>query len=196
MKKIWIIASALLIISVFTSVSYAQFNVGAKIGPGMPVGSFGQKYNMGFGGIVNASYSINDKMQIGFNAGFYYFKGSEFDKLTDPSANIMPIFLDYKYFFNTEGFLPYAGLGIGMFLLKETVTSPAADAVYVGGALKTPAKMKEIITTSSAKFGLAPSLGFWVGNDFKWGASVSYNITFSDANFVSINAGVSLPIGN
>jgi hypothetical protein len=196
MKKILIIVSVLLVINTFTSVSYAQLSIGAKIGTGMPVGSFGQKYNMGFGGFANISYSINDKMQLGFNAGYYYFGGTDFPKGTEPSANIMPIFLDYKYYFNTEGFLPYAGLGLGMFITKTSITSPAADAVYVGGALLTPAKIKEIKTTSAAKFGLAPTLGFWVGSDIKWGAGITYNIVFSEANFVSINAGVCFPVGN
>jgi len=196
MKKILIIASALILISVFTSASYAQFSVGAKIGTGMPVGSFGQKYNGGIGGFANVSYSINDKMQIAFNAGFYYFKGTDFPKGTEPFASVMPIFLDYKYYLNTDGFMPYAGLGLGMFITKTSITSPATDAVYVGGALQTPAKIKEVLTTSAAKFGIAPSLGFFVGNDIKWGASVSYNITFSDANFIAINAGISFPVGN
>jgi opacity protein-like surface antigen len=195
MKKILIIVSVILMISTYTSNSYAQFSIGAKAGVAMPVGSFGQFVNMGFGGMISATYSINDKIEIGFNTGMYVFKGTDFPVDTKPSANVMPVVADFKFYLSSDGFKPYAGLGLGMFLTTNSITTPAKPAEFVGGALKSPATNLEIHKTSSAKFGVAPSLGFMIGDELKWGACVIYNITFSDANFVSINFGISYPIG-
>lgn len=182
-------------ISTYTTKSYAQFSIGAKAGVAMPVGSFGQFVNMGFGGIMSVTYSINDRIEIGFNAGMYVFKGTDYPVHTEPSANVMPVVADFKYYLSSEGFKPYAGLGLGMFLTSSSITTPATPAEYVGGALKSPATDLAIHKTSSAKFGVAPSLGFMIGDELKWGACATYNITFSDANFVSINFGISYPIG-
>ena len=179
----------------YCSTATAQFSIGAKAGVAMPVGSFGQGYNMGFGGIANAAYAIKENMSIGFNAGFYAFKGTDFPASTEPSARIIPIFADFKYFFDTEGFMPYVSTGLGVYLHSSSYTSLAIPALVVGGETRTEEIPSEKVSATKAKFGVSPTIGFLVGNKLKYGASVRYNILFSDASYIDISFGVSYPLG-
>ena len=195
MKKLRIIVLLVVVMAGLTSTAIAQFSIGANAGVGMSVGSFAQKYNMGFGGTANATYTLKENMSIGFNAGFYAFKGSDFPANINQSTRIIPIFADFKYFFDTEGFMPYVGAGIGMYLVSESHTTPDIPANIVGGATLSPAIPSEEKSSSNAKFGVAPTLGFWLGDGLKYGANVTYNIIFSDASYIGVNIGVIYPLG-
>ena len=190
MKKIISIAFVILLIIGFTSATKAQISVGAKLGVAMPVGSFAQGYNMGFGGYATVAYSLNNKMDLGFNMGFYAFKGTDFPANKNPSTRIIPIFADFKYFLNTEGFRPYVGAGAGVYLVYNSYTSPFTPAVIVGGAMLAPEKLQQDISSNSKKFGVSPTVGFWLGDGLQYGASVTYNIIFSDASHIGINIGI------
>ncbi|MFZ4414262.1 MAG: hypothetical protein ACOYOV_14360 [Bacteroidales bacterium] len=190
MKKIISIAVVVLLIVGFTSATKAQINVGAKLGVAIPVGSFAQGYNMGFGGYASAAYSLNEKMELGFNMGFYAFKGTDFPANNNPSTRIIPVFADFKYFLNTDGFRPYVGAGAGVYIVYNTYTSPYAPAKTAGGVTLVAEKLQQDISSNSKKFGVSPTVGFWLGDGLQYGASVTYNITFSDASHIGFNIGI------
>jgi len=196
MKNLITISLIVMLFVGFTSTTSAQISIGANLGVAMPVGSFEQNYNMGFGGYATATYSLNDKMSLGFNAGFYAFKGIDFPAGSVPSTRIIPIFLDFKYFLNTEGFMPYVGTGMGIYLVSSNYTTLATPAKTVGGLTLEPEMPQREHKVSSKKFGVSPTVGFWLGDEFKYGASVTYHITFSDASYVGINIGVIYALGN
>lgn len=195
MKNFKTIVLVVFVILVFTTTAKAQINVGVNAGVAMPMGSFGQVENMGFGGYATAAYSVNSKISLGFNLGFYAFKGTDYPAGSKPSARIIPIFADFKYFLNTEGFMPYVGTGMGVYMTYSSVTTPASDAVTVGGVIKEPAKLSIEHLTNSKKFGVSPTVGFWLGDDFKYGASVTYHIIFSDYSYIGINVGIIYLLG-
>ena len=196
MKKLLRIAWVVLLIAGFTSEAGAQFSLGANLGVAMPVGSFEQKYNMGFGGYASLAYTINAKMSIGLNAGFYAFKGTDFPAGSNPSTRILPIFLDFKYYLNTEGFLPYVGAGLGLYSVFTSTTTPDVPANFVGGLMVAPASPSFKRLDSSGKFGISPTVGFWVGDELKFGASVTYHIIISDAANIGVNIGMLYSFGN
>ncbi|NVN93714.1 MAG: hypothetical protein HXX18_00380 [Bacteroidetes bacterium] len=195
MKKIISIAFVVLLIVGFTSATKAQISVGANAGVAMPTGSFEQNYNMGFGGYASAAYSLNDKMSIGFNMGFYAFKGTDFPAGSKPSTRIIPIFADFKYFFNTDGFRPYVGTGVGVYMVNNTYTTLAVPEQRIGGLLLMTATPQQEHSSNVKKFGVSPTVGFWLGDGLKYGANVTYNITFSDASYIGINIGILYPLG-
>ena len=190
MKKIISIAFVVMLIVGITSATKAQISVGAKLGVALPVGSFAQGYNMGFGGYASAAYSLNDKMDLGFNMGFYAFKGADFPANNNPSTRIIPIFADYKYYLNTEGFRPYVGAGAGVYLVYNSYTSPFEPAKTAGGVVLVAEKQQQEHSSNSKKFGVSPTVGFWLGDGLQYGASVTYNITFSDASHIGFNIGI------
>ncbi len=195
MKKIITIAMLIVLMVGFASHTKAQFSVGANAGFAIPTGSFQQTYNMGFGGYATVAYSLNDKMAIGFNMGVYSFSGSDFPAGLNPSTLTIPLFLDFKYFLNTEGFMPYVGTGIGVYLVSSKYTTLATPAFTAGGVIIEPAEPIKEHSASSKKFGVSPTVGFWLGDEFKYGASATYHITVSDASYVAINIGVIYSFG-
>jgi hypothetical protein len=68
--------------------------------------------------------------------------------------------------------MPYVGAGLGMYM----------SSVNIDGA------------ESSSDFGFSPKVGFWMGDGFKYGACIDYNI-ISDANHLGISVGVIYPLG-
>jgi len=195
MKKLMTIALLIVLIAGFTSGVQAQISVGVNAGVAMPVGSFGQANNMGFGGSGMAAYSLNDNISIGFNMGFYAFKGIDFPAGSEPSTRIVPLFADFKYFLNTESFMPYVGTGLGLYLVSSNYTTLAVPAKTAGGVVLEPATPKEEHSTSEKKFGVSPTIGFLLGDELKFSASVTYHITFSDYSYIGINFGIIYPLG-
>ncbi len=196
MKKLIRIAWVVLLITGFTSKASAQFSIGANAGVAMPVGSFEQKYNMGFGGYATVAYALNTNMSIGLNAGFYAFKGTDFPAGSKPSTRILPVFLDFKYYLNTEGFMPYVGTGIGLYSVFTSSTTPDIPANIVGGLTIAPAIPSFERLDSYGKFGISPTVGFWAGDELKFGASVTYHIIISDAANIGVNIGMLYSFGN
>jgi hypothetical protein len=195
MKKLRTIVLVVLLVAGFSSIANAQFSVGANAGVAMPVGSFEQKFNMGFGGYADVAYSLNEHMSIGFNIGFYSFKGTDYPAGSNPSTRILPVFADYKYYLDTEGFMPYVGMGLGMYVVYSSITTPEIPANVVGGVTLAPAIPKYEHLDNYKKFGISPTVGFWIGDELKYGASVTYHITFFDASNIGINIGILYPFG-
>jgi hypothetical protein len=181
MRKLMTILLAIVLIAGFTTTSKAQISIGAKAGIAMPMGDFGDSYGMGFGGSAIGEYALNDNMAVGLNVGFYTFGGKDLPSGVTASFNIIPIIADFKYFFMTEGFMPYVGAGLGMYMMtSKSETSLMSFSVSESG------------------FGFAPKAGFWMGEGFKYGASLEYNIVSfasTSVGHLGINVGVIYPIG-
>jgi hypothetical protein len=184
MKKLMTIVLAVVLIAGFTSTSNAQISIGAKAGIALPMGTFGDAVGMGFGGSAIGEYAINENMAVGLNVGYYTFGGKTIGTIDLPSFSVIPILADFKYFFQTEGFRPYVGAGIGMYMSSQTV-----PAITLMGITLSPET-----TVSNSDFGFEPKVGFWMGDGFQYGASIGYNIV-SNANHLGINVGFIYPLG-
>ncbi len=174
MKKLMTILAAILLVAGISSTTNAQIGVGANAGIAMPMGTFGDAYDMGFGGSAYGQYSLSETMTLGLNIGYYSFGGKV---SSDYSWSYVPVVADFKYILSTENFKPYLGFGLGFY--------NATSKVSILGIS---------VSASESKFGFAPMAGFWMGEDFKWGASLSYNAV-SDASYLGINVGVVYPLG-
>lgn len=177
MKKLTTFLVALFLIAGISGNVNAQIGIGANAGLAMPMGDFGDAYNMGFGGSVYGQYTLSDQMTLGLNIGYYSFGGKNLPANTDLSWSYIPVVADFKYMLSKENFMPYLGLGLGFY--------NASSKVELMGIS---------VSASESKFGFAPMAGFWMGEDFKWGANLSYNIV-SDASYLGINIGIVYPLG-
>ena len=92
--------------------------------------------------------------------------------------------------------MPYVGTGVGVYMVSTTYTTLATPAKTAGGVILEPAEPQKEHSTSSKKFGVSPTIGFWLGEELKFGASVTYHITISDASYIGINVGIIYPFGN
>jgi hypothetical protein len=183
MKKLMTIVLAIVLIAGFTSTTKAQISIGAKAGIALPMGTFGDAVGLGFGGSAIGEYAINENMAVGLNIGYYTFSGKTIAGFDMPSYSIIPILADFKYFLQTEGFRPYVGAGIGMYMSSMadyTMTMFGTTVTVPGG--------------STSDFGFSPKVGFWMGDGFQYGACIDYNIV-SNANHLGINVGFIYPLG-
>ncbi|MFZ4414263.1 MAG: outer membrane beta-barrel protein [Bacteroidales bacterium] len=187
MKKLMTIVLAIVLIAGFTSTSNAQISIGAKAGIALPMGTFGDVYGLGFGGSAIGEYALNENMAVGLNIGYYTFSGKDLPAGYSSTFSVIPIIVDYKYFFQTEGFMPYVGAGLGMYLETAKTTTPSITV----GSITIPGMD---VSASESKFGFAPKVGFWMGDGFKYGASLEYNL-LSDFNHLGINVGFIYPLG-
>ncbi len=179
------IVLAIVLIAGFTSKSSAQISVGAHAGIALPMGTFGDLFKMGFGGTANGEYALNETMSIGLNVGYYTFSAQ--DAFDGYKWSFIPILADFKYSFATEGFMPYVGAGIGMYMASATVKIPSytiGGVTYGGGEA----------TASDSKFGFFPTVGFLMGENMKFGINAKYNMV-SDANYLTVGANILFPLG-
>lgn len=120
MKKLVKLAAvaALCLASVAAS---AQIKVGANAGAFIPMGTFGDMAGTGFGGGLSGKYMLNDNMAVGLNAGYYTF-GEKDLIIAKYKMSIIPVAANFTYYFGEGSFKPYAGLDLGMYMVKTDVT--------------------------------------------------------------------------
>ena len=176
-KRIAVLAA----LALFTVGAGAQIKVGANAAIGIPMGDLGDVYSTGFGGGISGKYMINDNMAAG--ASFNYISlGSDNDAM---EYSIMPIVANFSYYFGTEGFKPYAGLDLGVFMSKYKI-----DLGFLGSS-----------ETSTSDLGFAPVIGceYAFTDAIALDANLKYNyiMTEGDAStLLGINIGIIYSIGN
>ncbi|MDR1729134.1 MAG: porin family protein [Prevotellaceae bacterium] len=177
MKKV--IFTAILAISTAVSVN-AQWKAGADLGIQIPIGTFGDAYNLGVGGTVAGEYLVTESIGAGLQLGYFSFGGKEIMGIETGSMSVVPITATGKYYFLREGFKPYAGLDLGFYVLS--FESP--DLFGLGS-----------ITVSETKFGLAPVLGLQYEFSDNWAldGNLKYNYVTASGDALStfgINVGI------
>ena len=130
MKRNLLIGAMLLIFSI----SQAQINVGATIGPQIPMGSFGDSFNVGFGFNAAGKYMLQENMAVGLNLGYSRF-GTDSDGF---SGSMVPITGLFEYHFTSGKFKPYIGADLGLYrygVKYEISGSTSKDSeIYFGFA--------------------------------------------------------------
>jgi hypothetical protein len=159
---------ALLGLSSIKTMAQGRFSIGANLG--LPMGSFGDAANVGFGGTVAYESSIKDKLNWTATAGYltYSIKGSTSG--ASASTNMIPILGGVKYYMNESfnGFYVSGQLGF-------TIASIAYDFSSIGAGTG---------SVSETDFTIAPGVGYHLAN-IDIGAS--YQI-ISNLNYVGIRA--------
>jgi len=156
--------------------SFTQVKAGFGIGGGIPSGSLNDISNFGFGGHLEAKYTVVEQIDVGLLVGWYGFFGGDFSgagaSVDVSGTRIVPITLTGDYV------LPggvYMGLGIGPYLVNFGEIDVSA-----GGASASASLGKE------TKFGFAPRVGF---NPGSFNVSLAYHLV-PDASFLGINIGM------
>jgi outer membrane protein W len=182
-----------------------------------PIGGeedFGHIAGTGFSGHVVLSYLLNPQVLLALRAGYIKFgtqteEGSEqgYTYRYEDSFSQIPILLGAYYLFSSKGsFRPYLGLALGVFIQNYAVKW---EEEYFGDTWSLDESF------SNTGFGLVPELGFYyILGSIILQASAGYNLVLSDApaaeygdgeqtyteetgkaNSVSVNVGLSFPIG-
>ncbi|MDZ7740802.1 MAG: hypothetical protein U5Q03_03380 [Bacteroidota bacterium] len=192
MKKLVTLMIAIVIVVGFSSESKAQLNLGVTAGIALPMGDWSDGYDMGFGGMLEGDYFVKENIAIGLNVGYYIFSGkTETISGVDidyPNFSIIPVFAKGDYYFATEGFMPYGGIGLGMFMAS---TEDYETTISYG----TYTKKVTVEGASDTKFGFSPHVGFLTGEGFKIGAEVAYTI-IENANHLNASVRLLFPLGN
>ncbi len=118
MKKLTTILAAVLL-SIGLN---AQINIGANFIFGVPTGDFSKAVNTAVGGSIEANFFLNEKISIGPEVQFISFAqkdGWDFNM----TAQIIPISVKGEYYFMTEEWQPYVGLGVGYYLVKTEIAT-------------------------------------------------------------------------
>lgn len=155
----------------------AQFFVEFGASINVPRGDFGDLYELGIGGQVDAKYAVHPQIDLGVALGLYGFAGA--DDFDDPTAgtietSALSMFTaqatgTYRLLDNEN--TPFIGTGVGLY-------SYTIDEVNVLGGF---AEAQE--TT----FGIAPEVGAYLG---PFSISIAYNILPEpEINFYQFNLG-------
>ncbi len=179
-KRIAVLA-ALTFLSVAAS---AQIKIGFNGGAMMPMGDFADVASTGFGGSIVGKYMINDQMAAGLNIG-YYKMGEEIEGYENA---LTPITGNFTYYFGTEGFKPYAGADLGVYMMSFKYSF---DYGYgISGD----------IDESESYFGLAPVVGceYEFSDALALDVNLKYNYIMAEEDAISalgINVGIVYSLG-
>lgn len=168
---------------------------------------FGHIAGTGFSGHVVLSYLLNPQFLLALRAGYIKF-GTQTEEGTEEGYNYryedsfsqIPILIGAYYLLSTKGaFKPYLGLALGAFIQNYAVKWYYGDTWSLDESF------------NSTGFGLVPEIGFYyLLGSIALQVSAGYNLLLSDApaaeydgeteetgtaNSVSVNAGLSFPIG-
>lgn len=179
----------------------AQVKVGINGGVQLPMGDFKDLSKTGFGGGLKGEYMLNPNMGVGLNLGYYAFDGKDLG-LYKIKTTMIPVTANYTYYFGEGSFKPYAGIDLGVYILKGKyeASSSIADATAnamsdmvdmfsnIGAGFSTGLKDATITTTTdvssadesttSTKIGFAPQVGFQYGfnESLALDMNVKYNV--------------------
>ena len=166
MKKISLagfFCAALLAFNSTITYSQGRFSVGPELS--LPIGSFSDGANVGFGGSLRYETPIDANLTWMVTAGYLSYSFKNIPSGFTSSSSIIPVMGGVKYYFteNFNGF--YASGALGLSFLKASFTGPSVS-----------------VSSSETKFTFAPGIGYHIANiDF----SGSFQLV-SDANSLNI----------
>lgn len=180
MKKLILV----LFITVF-AVSFVQAQgkiaIGANGGVFLPMGDFGDGYDMGFGGNAIFVYHLQPNLDITGSAGYQTWSG----KNADYTFSSIPVLAGIRYFFGKGKFLPYVNGELGMHFVTVDVPAIVIPGFgTVGGG-----------SSSDSFFGFGAGGGFLyeIGNKLNLDVNAKFNSISSEggsSNYINITGGV------
>ncbi len=145
----------------------------------IPTGDFGNNVSTGFSAHAMFGYMIARGLLLNLTAGYVTFGEKTDVQGLDNSYSWIPILLGLNYIFNPgKKFMPFIGLGVGLYLLQasftQTITFLGQTQTVSGDA-------------NSSEFGIAPRLGFYymVSAAILLSLSAEYNMIFSSGSTTS-----------
>lgn len=154
--------------------------IGAQGGVALPMGDFGESYDMGFGGTVTLAYHLNPMLDITGSVGYLTWSGKDFDY----TFSSIPVLAGVRYSFGKGKFNPYVSGELGMHFVTFDIPSITVFGITVGGG-----------SVSESYFGFGAGAGFLYQLSPKLDLDVnakfnSISSEGSSSTYLSIMAGV------
>jgi outer membrane protein W len=179
MKKTFLVFLTIITLSFLAiNESKAQIALGANLGSSLPLGTFGDAYNLGLGGGVQGSYFVSPKFAVGLNISYYTFGAKNLPSGFSSTYGILGFAPSAQYFFTEEGFRPYIGADLGYYSLSASVSS--------GGSS---------VSASKGYIGVTPQVGFLYdfSSNLALNVNIKYNLVLSDPSSLAslpVNVGI------
>lgn len=181
MKKV---LSALFVVLFFVGITNAQgkMALGFNAGIALPMGDFGDGFDMGFGGSALFIYHATPNIDVTGSAGYLTWSGKDESDVTFSS---IPVMVGARYLFGQGKFNPYINAELGMHF--TTVDIPEVEipgvGTFGGGS------------ESDSNFGWGAGAGFLyqIGNNMDLDVNARYNSITGDggsSDYVSIMVGL------
>jgi opacity protein-like surface antigen len=144
MKKLLFIIVLGLLFSSFIN-AQGKMGVGVQAGIALPMGDFGDGYDMGFGGNATFAYHLNPMVDITGSIGYLTWSGKD----GDYTFSSIPVLVGIRYYFGQGKFHPYVTGELGMHFTTVDVPSVVIYGITVGGG-----------SASDSFFGFGAGAGF------------------------------------
>ena len=181
MKKALVLLMAVLCLTVVSNAQKNNISLNAGAVIALPMGSFGDVYDMGFGATVRGELPFSKQLVGIATVGFLTWSGdmSGFGTTIDYKTTAIPVRAGAKYYFDKKGTGLY-GIGeLGLHFYSSTVE---------GGGMN--------LDASSTEFALALGGGYElpVSKTMMLDLSGEY-VVVSESNYLEIRAGLKFPLG-
>ncbi|GAB4289595.1 MAG: hypothetical protein Kow0098_07670 [Ignavibacteriaceae bacterium] len=145
MRKLF---SVLTVVVLLSSFGFAQgkFGVSVQGGAALPMGTFGDVYSTGFGGMASLLYSVAPNVDLSGSVGYVTWSGK--DNFDGNSFSSVPVLLGARVMFGGGTFEPYVCGELGMHFGSSEFefTNPITNTT-------------ETISNSDSNFGFAAGVG-------------------------------------
>ncbi len=119
----------LLIMTSCNTPALAQFSLGARLSPAIPLGEFSESANFGAGLHLDASYWLTSRISLGLSAGFSRFR-SDFNEVT---FGVDPITARFAYFLTSGDRLKaFVGMDAGIYIYSIRIRGIHVNSSYAG----------------------------------------------------------------
>ncbi|GIK62042.1 MAG: outer membrane beta-barrel protein [Ignavibacteriota bacterium] len=179
MKKILAVLFVLLLVAGYTN-AQGKIALGVNAGIALPMGDFGDGYDMGFGGNALFAYHVNPNVDVTGSAGYLTWSGK--DALDGSTFSSIPVMVGARYLFGQGQFHPYIGAELGMHFSNFDYEYELMGVTYSG-------------SESDSYFGFGAGAGFLyrVGNNMDLDVNAKFNSISSEgsaSNYVSVMVGL------
>lgn len=141
MKKT--ISILFVVLFAFAINAQSKMSVGVGGNLALPMGSFGDAANMGFGGGAKFEYTLQSNLHLTASAQYLMFGAK--DDIVGVEWSIIPILAGAKYYFG-QNFYSMAEVGMNLYNTKATINLP-----FFG---------KTTVEASGSDFGFAGGVGY------------------------------------
>jgi opacity protein-like surface antigen len=153
MKKILLVACVVVMAFALVGSASAQGKISLNIGADvlLPMGTFGDAVNIGFGGTAQGEYAVMPQMNITLTSGYLTWSLKNVPAgATGGSVHGIPVLAGVKYYFMPKGtgVQVYGAAQLGFFIASVALPSVVIGGVTYGGG-----------SASETDFAFAPIVG-------------------------------------
>lgn len=202
MKKLLPLVLVAAMVVAVNSPSKAAGNMTLGIGGNvlLPMGTFGDAVDLGFGGTVRGQYAVNEMFSVTLTTGYLIWSGKDqtVAGFTIKGADLkgVPVLAGARYYFMPAGGTRFYGMA-ELGLMFATVTVPSQTFTVGGISFTTPE-----VSASETNFSFAPGVGVELplgsgSSSLDLGAQfLSIGTAGTASNSIGFRAGINFGLGN